>query len=62
MEEDDSAPAKSAARLRDLDGMSIEELEDYIAELEAEIARVRADIDRKTRHRAGVEGLFGRRG
>lgn len=62
MEEDDSAPAKGAAKLRDLDAMSIEDLEAYIAELEAEIARVRADIDRKTRHRAGVEGFFGRGG
>ncbi len=60
MEEEDLTPQKAPARLRELDSLSIEELEEYIAELEAEIRRVRADIDRKQRHRAGVEGLFRR--
>ena len=60
MDEEDPAPRKAPARLRDLDALSIEELEEYIAELEAEIRRVRADIDRKQRHREGVEGLFKR--
>ena len=60
MDEEDLAPQKAPARLRALDDLSIEELEEYIAELEAEIDRVRADIDRKQRHREGVEGLFRR--
>ena len=58
MDEDDPTPGKGPAKLRDLDSLSIEELEEYIAELEAEIRRVRADIEKKQRHRAGVEGLF----
>ena len=60
MEEEDLNPKKGPAKLRDLDSLSIEELEDYIAELEAEIRRVREDIDRKRRHREGIEGIFKR--
>ncbi len=60
MDEEELTPGKAPAKLRDLDTLSIEELEDYIAELEAEIQRVRADIDRKQRHREGIEGIFKR--
>ncbi len=60
MEEEDLNPKTGPAKLRDLDSLSIEELEEYIAEMEAEIRRVRADIEKKQRHRAGVEGLFKR--
>ena len=58
MDEDDLRPQKGPAKLRPLDDLSIGDLENYIAEMEAEIARVRAEIDKKNRHRAGVEGLF----
>ncbi len=58
MEEDDLRPQKAPAKLRNLDDLSIEDLEEYIAELEAEISRVRQDIAKKNRHREGVEGLF----
>ena len=60
VDEADLTPQKAPAKLRELDALSIGELEEYIAELEAEIRRVRADIDRKQRHREGVEGLFRR--
>ena len=60
MDEEDLTPRKAPAKLRDLDSLSIEELEEYIAELEAEIRRVREDIDRKQRHREGIEGIFKR--
>lgn len=60
VDEEDLTPQKGPAKLRELDSLSIEELEEYIAEMEAEIRRVREDIDRKQRHRAGVEGLFKR--
>lgn len=42
----------------DLDRMSIEELKDYIAAMEAEIARVRGKIEAKQAHLAGAAGLF----
>ncbi len=60
MDEQDLTPQKGPTKLRELDPLSIEELEEYIAELEAEIRRVREDIEKKQRHRAGVEGLFKR--
>jgi len=40
--------------------MGIEELETYIAELEAEIARVRAEVTSKLGQRRGAEALFKR--
>jgi uncharacterized small protein (DUF1192 family) len=58
MNEDDLAPGKPPAAQRLLDPMSIDELKDYIAELEAEIERVRADIKAKETHRQGVESIF----
>ena len=44
----------------DLQVMSIEELEDYITELEAEIERVRAAIGAKTSHRGTADSVFKR--
>ena len=38
--------------------MSIEELHEYIAEMQEEIERVRAEIAKKEAHRSGVEALF----
>ncbi|HCH55676.1 MAG TPA: DUF1192 domain-containing protein [Rhodospirillaceae bacterium] len=43
---------------RDLDPMSIKELQEYIAEMHEEIERVRAEIAKKEAHRSGVEALF----
>ena len=51
-------PAKPGPRL--LDPMSIEELEGYIREMEAEIARVRAAIAAKRGHRSAAESFFRR--
>lgn len=59
MFEDDDQPRKPQ-RLHPLllDRLSVSELGDYIAELQAEIARVEADIDRKGRHRDAAEAFF----
>jgi uncharacterized small protein (DUF1192 family) len=43
---------------RDLESLSIEELEDCISEMEAEIARMREAIAAKKRLREGAETLF----
>ena len=43
---------------RDLDPMSVEALEDYIAELEAEIERARAKIADKQDARNAADSVF----
>jgi uncharacterized small protein (DUF1192 family) len=58
LEEDDLQPRNVKPKPKDLVPLSIEALEDYVGELEAEIARVRAAIDAKRRHRSGAEALF----
>lgn len=47
-------------RLRDLEPMSIEELHDYIVEMETEIARVRETIAAKEKQRNSAETFFRR--
>ncbi len=56
--EDENVPLKAKKPKRDLDPMSIEELDDYIAEMHEEIERVRGEIAKKQAHRAGVDALF----
>lgn len=55
-------PADPLAGLvrQDLDPLSIEELEERIATLKAEIARVEAHIERVNRDRSAAEELFKR--
>ena len=60
MDEDDLLPRNVKPRPRNLDQMSIEALEEYIAELEAEIARARAVIAEKGDARSEAEGFFKR--
>ena len=60
MDEEELQPRRTPAQPRDLTLMGIEELEIYIAELEAEIARVRTDITAKLGQRRGAEVLFKR--
>ena len=45
---------------QDLDPLSVDELNDRIAVLEAEIARVKAKLDASVSFRASVEDLFKR--
>jgi len=58
---DDLDPPRPKTALRDLQPMSIQELEDYISSLEEEIARADAMIAKKQAHKNGVEGLFGKK-
>jgi uncharacterized small protein (DUF1192 family) len=57
---EDDTPAPRPARLEKLalDRLSVSELQDYIAELRAEIARVEADITKKSHHRDAAEAFF----
>lgn len=58
MDPEDLEPRKKKVEPRNLDVLSIGELNEYIAELEAEIDRVRAKIAAKQAHRAGAASLF----
>jgi uncharacterized small protein (DUF1192 family) len=60
MEPEDLEPKKRKIEPKNLDVMGVKELDDYIAELEAEIARVRAAIAKKTTHRSAAESFFKR--
>jgi len=58
MEADDLEPLKKKPKPKDLDAMSIEELNDYIADMEGEIARVRAKIAAKKSHAGAAAAFF----
>ncbi len=58
MDPEDLEPRKPIAKPQDLDAMGIEDLEAYLAELDAEAERVKAKIDHKKRYLAGAAGLF----
>ena len=58
MDLDDLEPRKQKPKPKDLDELGVEELEDYLAELEAEIARVKDKIATKKSYKSGVDSLF----
>jgi len=58
METDDLEPQQKKPALKNLEVMSIEALNDYIGELEGEIARAREMIASKEDARAGAETFF----
>ena len=60
MDTDDLEPVRKQPQKRDLEPMSIAALHEYIAELETEIARVRAAIADKEGVRGSAEALFKR--
>ncbi len=61
MDLDELDPRRPAgAAPRPLDPLSVEELSEYIAKLEAEIVRARQAIAAKQSVRAGAEALFRR--
>jgi uncharacterized small protein (DUF1192 family) len=60
MEEQDLLPQRQPPKPKDLTLMGVAELEEYIAGLEGEIARARAEIAGKQKQRTGAEALFKR--
>lgn len=58
MEEQDLEPRTQRKKPKDLEVMSIEALEEYIAEMEAEIERARAEIAAKQDYRSAAEDVF----
>jgi len=60
MDIEDLEPRKKQPKLKDLDALGVEELEAYLAELQAEAERVRVKIESKKTYLAGADGLFKR--
>ncbi len=60
MDEEDLAPQRQKPKPKDLTLMGIEELEEYIAGLDSEIARAQAEIAAKRKQRSGAEAIFKR--
>lgn len=58
MDTDDLEPRQPKPRKKDLEIMSVGQLEDYIAELEAEISRARDAIAHKGSARDLAESFF----
>jgi len=58
MDADDLEPRKKKPQPNDLESMSIEALMDYVAELEAEIARARLMIAGKQSARSAADSVF----
>lgn len=58
MDPEDLEPLKKASQPKDLEIMGVEELEAYLAALEAEAARVREKIAAKQAYKAGAATLF----
>ena len=59
-EDDDLAAQNKPPKKKDLTPLSVAELETYIAEMESEILRARAEIAAKRKQRGGAESLFKR--
>ncbi len=57
---DDLEPRNQPPKPKDLTGMGISELEEYIAGLEAEIRRARGAIEQKRAARQGADVFFKR--
>ena len=55
---DDLEPLRRKPKPRDLDALSVEELNEYIANMEAEIRRVREKIAAKQSHTSAAAALF----
>jgi uncharacterized small protein (DUF1192 family) len=58
MDTDDLEPTKRPVGKPDLEVMSIEQLKDYIAEMESEIARVREVINAKGDAHSAADAVF----
>lgn len=60
LDSDDLEPLRPKPTALELETLSIEELNDYIAELQAEIVRVQNAISAKQDHRSSAESFFKR--
>jgi uncharacterized small protein (DUF1192 family) len=60
MDIEDLEPRHKQPKPKDLDVLGVDELANYLAELEAEAERVKAKIESKKTYLAGADSLFKR--
>ncbi len=58
MDLDDLEPQNRPPQKKNLDVMSVDELEEYVAALQTEIARTEDEIAKKRAHLSGADTLF----
>jgi len=58
MEFDDLEPQNRPPQKKNLEVMSVDELEDYVVALQAEIARTQDEIAKKRDHLSNADSLF----
>lgn len=58
--DEDIKPQKAVGLPRNLENVSVAEMQEYIAELKLEIFRTEAEIERRGGHRHAAEALFKR--
>jgi uncharacterized small protein (DUF1192 family) len=58
MDFEDMEPTKKIKKPKPLDDMSVADLKEYVAALQAEIVRVEATIKAKTAHLEAMNALF----
>lgn len=58
--DDEERARESFFAARDLDDVSVEELQDRIGELKAEIVRLEAAIEKKSAHLSAADSVFKR--
>lgn len=58
MDVDDLEPRKQKPKPKDLDSLGVDELEEYLAELQSEAERVREKIAAKKSYLSGADTLF----
>ena len=58
---DDLDPKQKKPQLKNLDSLNIEDLKEYVAVLQAEIARVEEKLKSKQSHAAAADAFFKKR-
>lgn len=58
MFDDENEPRKKPSSFKDLERLSLDELDEYIAELKAEIVRAEEDIKKKKAKMAAASSFF----
>ena len=58
MDDDDDIAWPKDWQPKNLEFLSVDQLEEYVAELEGEIVRAKTDIAAKKAHKSGAESLF----